>query len=263
MHGIVVNVCTGKRFTAQLCALLWPSALSLLWFSPSYCALSPQRTLACSFTDACVSSEQRRTLCLTDLVSSSSRPRYSTFTCRLARGKVIKHTETNARRTHARWPATNCCEGHKSHSRLMKGITFVPSPPPIKAVSPLLQEHFNYAPYLNNVSLLMMSHILFLLAHPLIMSPPSNNTLVSWARARGLSNALLHPPRGLYNEQTPFTTAALAAYILIMDTKKRRLTQNLPHATEALSPPVIGSEPHWLDGVELKHSAVFATEIKK
>lgn len=82
----------------------------------------------------------------------------------------------------------------------MKGITFVPSPPPIKAVFPLLQEHFNYTPYLNNVSLLMMSHILFSLAHPLIMSPPSNNTVVSWARARGLSNALLHPPQHTHRD---------------------------------------------------------------
>lgn len=134
MHGIVVNICTGKRFTAHLCALLWPSALSLLWFSPSYFALSPKRTLVCSFTDACVSCEQRQTLSLSDLVSSSSRPRYSTFMCRPARGKVIKRKETNARCTRPRSLATNCCEGHKSHSRLIKGITFVPSPPPIKAV---------------------------------------------------------------------------------------------------------------------------------
>lgn len=72
----------------------------------------------------------------------------------------------------------------------------------IKAV-PLQREPFNCTPYFNNVSLLMMSHILYWLPCCLITSPPTNNTVVSRASARGPPRRLTGAQGLLDNEQPP------------------------------------------------------------
>lgn len=59
----------------------------------------------------------------------------------------------------------------------------------------LWREPFNYSPHFNNVSMLMMFHILCSLAHPLIMSPPFNNTVISGASARGFPVTRRTPPQ--------------------------------------------------------------------
>lgn len=88
----------------------------------------------------------------------------------------------------------------------------------IKAV--LLQRgRFNCTPYFNNVSLLMMSHILYRLPCCLITSPPTNNTVVSRASARGPPAALLEH-KGCWIMSTPPYDCSLgrAWRTLIMNT---------------------------------------------
>lgn len=59
--------------------------------------------------------------------------------------------------------------------------------------TPVLRQDFNYAPPpLQRALVNDVPHSVLRQARPLITSPPSNNTLVSRARGRGLAVALLH-----------------------------------------------------------------------
>lgn len=105
---------------------------------------------------------------------------------------------------------------------------FCPFTALIKALL-LWRGPFNCTPYSNNVSLLMMSHILYWLACRLITSPPSNNTVVSRASARGPSTALPeHKGCWIMSSHPHDCSLGRAWRTLIMDTTMGILTPNVP-----------------------------------
>lgn len=82
----------------------------------------------------------------------------------------------------------------------------------------------------------MMSHILYWLACCLITSPPSNNTVVSQASARGPSAALLeHKGCQIMSSHPHDCSLGRAWRTSIMDTTMRILTPHVPHITVHLS----------------------------
>lgn len=131
---------------------------------------------------------------------------------------------------------------------------------------PLLWEPFNYSPHFNNVSLLMMFHILYSLACPLIMSPPFNNTVVSGASARGFPTTRSTSPWGLCNGQPPWWLQPWQRTKVGDNTQSHRLssladpkfTQPCPHTACISSLPPVRqmsgcSNLNLLNGIEAGH----------